>query len=134
METVESKMLAYIERRLEQGALSVSTAEIMEAVVPPEHPEFRYRPAYRHGLDRMMRRHVINAIDAPDGRVIISLVRMPPRSCVRHWDCDYIAAEPFAAPDRRRRTGFARRRRGRYNESIQETERKSHAYHQTYPR
>ena len=67
MGPVESKMLAYIERRLGEGALSVSAAEIMDAVVPPEYPEFRYRPAYRHGLDRMLRRHVINGIDGRDG-------------------------------------------------------------------
>jgi len=63
MGEIESSMLAYIKRRLEEGALSVPGAEIMDAVVPPDHPEFRERPAYRHGLDRLLRRHVINAVD-----------------------------------------------------------------------
>ena len=62
MGIVESNILAYIKRRLEAGVLSVSEAEIMDAVVPPDHPEFRLRPAYRHGLDRLRRRHVINAV------------------------------------------------------------------------
>jgi hypothetical protein len=67
MGAVESSMLAYIERRLEEGALSVSGAEVMDAVVPPDHPEFRERPAYQHGLDRLLRRHVINAVDDRSG-------------------------------------------------------------------
>jgi len=62
MGIVESNMLAYIKRRLEAGALSVSEAEIMDAVVPSDHPEFRLKPAYRHGLDRLRRRSVINAV------------------------------------------------------------------------
>ena len=62
MGAVESDMLAYIRRRLEAGALSVTEAEVMEAVVPPDRPEFRQRPAYRHGLDRLRRRHVVNAV------------------------------------------------------------------------
>ena len=59
---VESTMLAYIKRRLEEGAFSVTGAEIMNAVIPSDHPEFRERPAYRYGLERLRRRHVINAI------------------------------------------------------------------------
>jgi putative heme degradation protein len=62
MGIVESNILAYIKDRLEAGVLSVNEAEIMEAVVPPDHPEFRMRPAYRHGLDRLRRRHIINAV------------------------------------------------------------------------
>lgn len=67
MGTVEAEMLAYIQRRLADGALSVTGAEVTEAVVPPGHPEFRYRPAYQRGLERLLRRNVINAVDAPDG-------------------------------------------------------------------
>jgi hypothetical protein len=67
MGPVETKMLDYIERRLKEGVLSVPEVEIINAVVPLDHPEFRERPAYRHGLERMLRRHVINAVDAPDG-------------------------------------------------------------------
>ena len=37
------------------------------AVLPSEHPEFRYRPAYRHGLDRLERRNEINAINDLNG-------------------------------------------------------------------
>ena len=32
----------------------------MTAVVPKDHPEYRNRPAYRYGLDRLLRRGVIN--------------------------------------------------------------------------
>jgi len=67
MGTVEANMLAYIKRRLDEGALSVSEAEIMDAVVPPDHPEYRSRPQYRHGLDRLRRRLVINAVLDPSG-------------------------------------------------------------------
>ena len=62
MGPVEANMLAYIQRRLEQGALSVTEREIMDAVVPHDHPEYRERPAYRYGLERLKRRLVINSI------------------------------------------------------------------------
>jgi hypothetical protein len=67
MGPVESEMLSYIQRCLGQGRLSVPATEIMNAVVPADHPEWRHRPAYRHGLDRLLRRHFVNATDAPDG-------------------------------------------------------------------
>ena len=67
MGPVESEMLAYIERCLAAGRLSVPAREIVDAVVPPEHPDWRHRPAYRYGLDRLLTRHVVNAVDAPDG-------------------------------------------------------------------
>jgi hypothetical protein len=60
-------MLDYLKHRLEQGALCVSGAEILDAVAPPDRPELRERPAYRYGLDRLLRRHVINAIDDQNG-------------------------------------------------------------------
>jgi hypothetical protein len=62
MGTIESDIVAYLKCRLDAGALSVCEAEIMDAVVPPDHPEFRLRPAYRYALDRLRRRHVINAV------------------------------------------------------------------------
>ena len=67
MGTVEKRMLAYITRRLEEGALSVPGAEVMDAVVPPDHPEFRERPAYRYGLDRLRTRLVINGVTDAHG-------------------------------------------------------------------
>ena len=67
MGTVESDMLAYLKRCLEEGRLSVPAAEIQDAVVPFDHPEWRHRPAYRYGLDRLLRRSVVNTIDARDG-------------------------------------------------------------------
>ena len=68
MGPVESRMLAYLKARLENGALSVSGEEIMDAVVPSDHPEFRERPAYRYGLERLHVRGVINAVDDRAGR------------------------------------------------------------------
>jgi len=67
MGSVEAKMLAYIERRLEEGALSVTGAEILDAVIPTDHSTFRERPAYRFGLERLRRRHVINAVADQSG-------------------------------------------------------------------
>ena len=69
METVESNMLDYINRRIDAGVLSVTEAEILDAVVPADHPEFRSRPAYLHGLDRLRRRHVVNAVADQNGLV-----------------------------------------------------------------
>ena len=53
-------MLAYLESRIAQGASSVPEKTIIEAVIPPEHPEYRLRPSYRYGLVRLLRRGVIN--------------------------------------------------------------------------
>src|SRR3954470_4279900 len=64
---VEAEMLAYIQRCLDEGRLSVPAPEIIDAVVPPDHPEWCHRPAYRHGLERLHRRLVLNAVDASDG-------------------------------------------------------------------
>jgi hypothetical protein len=62
MGKVESEILHYIERRLEEGVLSVTEAEIMDAIIPGDHPEFRLRPSYRYGLERLLRRNRINGI------------------------------------------------------------------------
>jgi len=67
MGNVESQMLEYLNARLDAGALAVAAEEILDAVVPREHPELREKPAYRYGLDRLLRRGVINAVDK-DGR------------------------------------------------------------------
>lgn len=68
MGPVETQMLRFIEGRLAEGSLSVSEEDILAAVVPTDHPEYRDRPSYRHGLDRLLRRHVINAVRDPRGR------------------------------------------------------------------
>ena len=62
MGDAESKMLAYIQLRHDEGALSIPEAEIFGAIIPADQPELRYHAAYRHGLDRLRRRHVINAV------------------------------------------------------------------------
>ena len=64
---VERAMLAFIQARHDSGALSVTKDEVFAAVVPPNHPEFRFRPAYRYGLDRLRVRQVVNAVDDPLG-------------------------------------------------------------------
>ncbi len=61
MNPVEAEMLAYIQLRHSEGALSVPKAEVLGAVVS-SHPEFQRRAAYQHGLDRLERRCLINAV------------------------------------------------------------------------
>jgi hypothetical protein len=67
MGDAESKMLAYIKLRLEEGALAVPASEILGAIIPADQPALRERPAYRYGLERLLRRHVINAVDDRGG-------------------------------------------------------------------
>jgi len=62
MGDAESKMLAYIKLRHEEGALAVPAFEILGAIIPSDQPELRDRAAYRHGLERLRRRCVINAV------------------------------------------------------------------------
>ncbi|RIK84397.1 MAG: hypothetical protein DCC68_01585 [Planctomycetota bacterium] len=60
-------MLAYIKHRHDAGALSVTADEILAAVIPPDQPKLRHKPAYRYGIQRLRVRSEINAVDAPDG-------------------------------------------------------------------
>jgi hypothetical protein len=64
---VEDKMLDFIKRRHAEGGLSVTEEEVFTAVIPPDHPEFRHRPAYKYGLERLRRRLLINAVDDSAG-------------------------------------------------------------------
>jgi hypothetical protein len=69
MNPVEAQMLDFIKRRLDEGATSVPASEILAAVVPKEHPEYRLRPAYKHGLDRLRRRGRVCAVVGPGGEL-----------------------------------------------------------------
>ena len=61
MGTVETKILDYVRRRHEQGVLGVTETEIMAAIIPADHPEYRLLPAYRYGIQRLRVRHRLNA-------------------------------------------------------------------------
>jgi hypothetical protein len=61
MGEIETKMVNFIRQRIEQGVPGVTEAEIMAAIVPADHPEYRLRPAYRYGLNRLRVRGVVNA-------------------------------------------------------------------------
>jgi hypothetical protein len=67
METVESRMVAYLRQRIDAGAMAVPGSEIMNAVIPTQNPEYRFRAAYRYGLERLLRRKVINGLNDPKG-------------------------------------------------------------------
>ena len=67
MGRIESLFYNYIRQSIDAGALAVSHAEVMLAVVPSDRPELAQRPAYRHALDRLRRRHEINAIRNSEG-------------------------------------------------------------------
>jgi hypothetical protein len=64
----EKAMLDFIKQRLAEGALAVAEKEVMEAVTSKSDRRARCKPAYRYGLQRLLRRHVINAIDDRDGQ------------------------------------------------------------------
>jgi hypothetical protein len=48
-------------------------------VIPADHPEYRRRPAYRYGLQRLHVRCVINAIDDRNGRTHYFIGSYPSR-------------------------------------------------------
>jgi hypothetical protein len=60
-------MLAYVQRRIDEGAATIPEDEILAAVVPLDHQEYRLRPAYRYGLMRLRRRHLLGAFEGRDG-------------------------------------------------------------------
>jgi hypothetical protein len=62
MGEVETRLLAYLQRRLAEGVFAVPEQAIMDAVIPADHSEFRSRPVSRHGLQRLRRRLLVNAI------------------------------------------------------------------------
>jgi len=55
-----------------------SESEIMIAVVPSDHLEFRERPGYRYGLQPLRRRHVINAVTDQSGMLHYFIGTHPP--------------------------------------------------------
>jgi hypothetical protein len=66
MGEVEAKFVECLQRCLDAGQLSLSSDELHAGVLR-DHPQFRNRAAFRHALQRLRVRHVINAISAPDG-------------------------------------------------------------------
>jgi hypothetical protein len=69
MNPVEAEMLAFIKRRLDEGATSLPASEILAAILPKDHPEYRLRPAYKYGLDRLRRRRRICAVVGRGGEL-----------------------------------------------------------------
>jgi hypothetical protein len=62
MSDAESKMLAYIKLRYDEGALAIPASEILGAIIPADQPALRDHAAYRYGLERLRRRRIINAV------------------------------------------------------------------------
>jgi hypothetical protein len=67
MSPIESLFFKYIKQSIDAGGLAVSHAEVMLAVIPSDRPDLARRPVYRYALDRLHRRHVVNAIRNSDG-------------------------------------------------------------------
>jgi hypothetical protein len=67
MGDAESKMIAYIKLRHEEGALAITASEILGAIIPLDQPELRHRPAYRYGLERLGRRGIVGALQDKAG-------------------------------------------------------------------
>jgi len=67
MNAIETKIVDYIRQKFDAGKLSLTASEIMAIVVPTEHPEYRFKPSYKFALDRLLTRHVINAVATEDG-------------------------------------------------------------------
>lgn len=76
-------MLAYIQRRMSDGALSVTEKEVLEAVVPRQHPEYRERPTYKYGLERLHRRKIVNVIRDKRGNAHYYIGNYPSEELVR---------------------------------------------------
>ena len=79
MSDAESKMLAYIKLRHEEGALAVPASEILGAIIPADQPELRDPAAYRYGLERLLRRCVINAVEDKKGTLYYFIGPYPSR-------------------------------------------------------
>ena len=84
MNPVEAEMLTYIQRRIDEGAATVSEDEILAAVVPADHPEYRLRPAYRYGLTRLRRRRRLGAFPSRDGGMRYYISGFPYEDYVYH--------------------------------------------------
>lgn len=73
MEPVEKQILAFIKRRMEEGADSVTRDEVMREILPKDHPEWRYRAPYKGALDTLYRRNRVYAMRTKDGEMRYSL-------------------------------------------------------------
>lgn len=75
MGVVEAEMMTAIWRMIDAGAAGVSKEEVLAVVVPPEHPEYRLRPAYAQGLERLSRRGWLNSFYDESGTLRYSPAR-----------------------------------------------------------
>ncbi|MBV9123536.1 MAG: hypothetical protein JO112_09275 [Planctomycetes bacterium] len=57
MGRVEKEMMDAVWHLMDAGADSVTEEEILDAVVPREHPEYRFQAAYVYGVERLLRRN-----------------------------------------------------------------------------
>ena len=73
MDPVEAQILAFIKRRMAQGADSVTREEVMQEILPKDHPDWRYRAPYKGALDALYRRNRVYAVRARDGEMRYSL-------------------------------------------------------------
>lgn len=67
MGSVEQEMVEFIRAQHQVGILSVTAEQVLSGLASAVEPEARLRPAYKYGLDRLLRRGVINAIETADG-------------------------------------------------------------------
>ena len=67
MNAIEQGIVAYVQARHAEGELSVTAPEIMRAIIPSDRPRLGFKPGYKHALQRLGIRQVLNAIDESDG-------------------------------------------------------------------
>jgi hypothetical protein len=73
MDPVEAQILAFIKRRMAEGVESVTREEVLQEILPKDHPEWRYRAPYKGALDALYRRNKVYAMRAKDGEMRYSL-------------------------------------------------------------
>jgi HEAT repeat protein len=69
---LEAKMMAFLWSRIDAGTTGATEREIIDAVVPADHPKYRYRPAYKYGVQRLHLRGWLTARSQEEGNWMYS--------------------------------------------------------------
>jgi hypothetical protein len=90
---VERRMMEAIIRLIEAEAAGVTEEQVLSAVIPPEHPEYRLRPSYAYGFRRLAIRGLLSAVRDQSG----GWVYRPTEKAIRELDRGESNAYPGSA-------------------------------------
>lgn len=75
MGTIEAQIWKVLWAKMDSETSPVSAEELLSAVIPADHPEYRLLPAYKYAVERLARRGWLNGHQDTDGTIRYSPAR-----------------------------------------------------------